>query len=253
MRVLRLCLAGLVAGSALAQAPGGSPDRSPDIESACSRLSAGDASGALRWYRTAAETRALYLQVFRLAEERLRTLARTRTPGTWAVIADADETLLDNSAFQCELEAPPAKKFDPVLWDRWVAEARATATPGAAEFVRAVHRLGGLVIVVTNRVESRHRAATLRNFEALGMVPDAMLLAPDDASTDKNPRFRLVSTQGIPGVAAPPPEVLMYLGDNIEDFPELKQSDPGPAGNFGTLYFVMPNPVYGSWLRNVLR
>lgn len=253
MRVLSLIFAGLVACSALAQAPSGRPGQPPDFASACSRLSAGDASGALRWYRTAAERRALYLQAFQLAEERLRTLAQTRQPGTWAVISDADETLLDNSAFQCELEASLDKKFDPVLWDQWVSAERATATPGAAEFVRAVHRLGGLVIVVTNRVESKHRAATLRNFEALGMVPDAILLATDDAATDKNPRFRVVATQGIPGAAAPPPEIVMYLGDNIEDFPDLKQSNPGPAGNFGSVFFVMPNPIYGSWLRNNFR
>lgn len=252
MRMLSLIFAGLAACSALAQAPSGSSGQAPDFASACSRLSARDASGALRWYRTAAETRALYLQAFQLAEERLRTLVQTRKPGPWAVISDADETLLDNSAFQCAVETSPEKKFDPVLWDQWVAAERATATPGAVEFVRAVHRLGGLVIVVTNRVEAKHRAATINNFEALGMVPDAIFLAPDAVATDKNPRFRLVATQGIPGAAAPP-EIVMYLGDNIEDFPDLRQTNAGPAGKFGSVFFLMPNPIYGSWLRNDFR
>jgi acid phosphatase len=253
MRVLSLIAACLVACSALAQAPGGERRQAPDFSSACNRLGARDASGALRWYRSAAEQRALYLQVFRLAEERLRVLAQSRKPGTWAVIADADETLLDNSEFQCELEASLEKKFDPMVWDQWVAAERATATPGAAEFVRAVRRLGGLLVVVSNRVESKHRVSTQRNFESLGMAPDAMFLAPEEGATDKNARFRSIAMQGLPGAVPPPPEIVMFLGDNIEDFPGLTQSDHGPAGNFGSVFFVMPNPIYGSWLRNTFR
>ena len=252
LRVLSVIVAGLVAGSALAQSSGGAAGQTADFDSACRRLSARDASGALRWTRTAAERRALYLQAFQLAEERLRTLARTRKPGTWAVISDADETLLDNSAFQCTLEATLEKKFDAALWDQWIAAEQATATPGAAEFVGAVRRLGGRLIVVTNRLESKHRAATAKNLEALGMAPDGLLLASSAAATDKNQRFRIAATQGIAGAAAPP-EIVMYLGDNIEDFPDLNQSSPGSAGDFGSVFFVLPNPVYGSWLRNDFR
>ena len=51
---------------------------------------------------------------------------------------------------------------------------RATAIPGSAEFVALVHRLGGRVAVVTNRHEGIC-PATLRNLEALGIRPDAVL------------------------------------------------------------------------------
>lgn len=253
MCVRGLILAGLVAGSALAQAPAGNPGQAPDFPSACSRLEARGASSAIRWYRTGAEVRALFLQAFRLAGERLETLARARTPGTWAVITDADETLLDTSEFQCELELSRDNKFDPALWDRWVAAERGTATPGAAEFVRLVRRLGGLVVVVSNRVGPRQRDATFRNLNALGMAPDALLVAPEVGWRDKKARFESVAKQGIPGAAAPPPEILMYLGDSIEDFPGLTQSNPGAAGDFGGVFIMMPNPMYGSWLRNILR
>jgi predicted secreted acid phosphatase len=44
------------------------------------------------------------------------------------------------------------------------------------------------------------------------------------------------------------------VGDNIQDFPKLSQSlrDEADAafGAFGTRYFVLPNPMYGSWERN---
>jgi predicted secreted acid phosphatase len=46
----------------------------------------------------------------------------------------------------------------------------------------------------------------------------------------------------------------MYLGDNIRDFPRLDQDlRLGPEagyGEFGSVYFVLPNPMYGSWEDN---
>jgi predicted secreted acid phosphatase len=43
----------------------------------------------------------------------------------------------------------------------------------------------------------------------------------------------------------------MWLGDNIQDFPMLTQtlrSGPDSAYNkFGVSYFLLPNPMYGSW------
>jgi len=250
VRLPGLILAACIALPAGAQSPQGVA-AAPDFATSCSRLGE-KGSAALRWYRGAAEVRALFLQAFRLAGERLEALARGKAPGTWAVIADADETLLDTSEFQCELEISRAGKFDPALWDRWVAMERSIATAGAADFVRLVRRLGGLVVVVSNRVEPQHRAATLGNLKALDMAPDALLLAPDYATRDKNSRFKAVATQGIAGRAAPP-EILMYLGDAIGDFPGLTQSNPGMPGDFGAAFIIVPNPIYGSWLGNPLR
>jgi predicted secreted acid phosphatase len=42
-----------------------------------------------------------------------------------------------------------------------------------------------------------------------------------------------------------------FLGDNIRDFPGLGQSvreQPDQAfAAFGTRFFLLPNPMYGSW------
>ena len=51
----------------------------------------------LLWVRTAAEHRAIFLQTFRAAQEKLVGAVQGRAAGTWAVIADADETLVDLS------------------------------------------------------------------------------------------------------------------------------------------------------------
>jgi predicted secreted acid phosphatase len=46
-------------------------------------------------------------------------------------------------------------------------------------------------------------------------------------------------------------DVVLFLGDNIQDFPALGQSlrdEPASAfGAFGSRFFLVPNPMYGSW------
>jgi predicted secreted acid phosphatase len=62
-------------------------------------------------------------------------------------------------------------------------------------------------------------------------------------TSDKNPRFEQVQA-GSNGFA--PTNVLMWIGDNIQDFPALSQGNPDLSA-FGVRYFVLPNPMYGSW------
>ncbi|MFI5257962.1 MAG: HAD family acid phosphatase [Gemmatimonadales bacterium] len=55
----------------------------------------------------------------------------------------------------------------------------------------------------------------------------------------------------------PPLRVLMWVGDNIQDFPALTQaamrSAPASAfDEFGERFVVLPNPMYGSWEGNPL-
>src|SRR3954466_926302 len=54
----------------------------------------------IRWFRTAAEYRAVTRQAYQVAADRLPELARGLAPQSWAVILDADETVLDNSEYQ---------------------------------------------------------------------------------------------------------------------------------------------------------
>jgi predicted secreted acid phosphatase len=61
-------------------------------------------------------------------------------------------------------------------------------------------------------------------------------------------------TQGAAAPGLPPLQLVLWLGDNIQDFPNLDQTlraKPDEAfADFGVLYFVIPNPMYGSWERN---
>ena len=50
-----------------------------------------------------------------------------------------------------------------------------------------------------------------------------------------------------------PLDVVAFVGDNILDFPKLTQAvrQGGTSGfsEFGVRFFLLPNPMYGSWER----
>jgi len=203
----------------------------------------------LRWVRTSAEYRALMLQTFRAAGRQLVIASRGLATGSWAVILDADETVLDNSEYQKRLGAAHARYSDS-SWALWVRESAAPAVPGAVEFTRRVHALGGLVAIVTNRAEPLCEV-TRKNLTEVG-IPADLVLCQTPGVSDKNPRFRLIeSGSARPGI--PPLKVLAWVGDNIQDFPMLTQgarNDPARLAEFGVRYFALPNPMYGSWEKN---
>ncbi len=82
------------------------------------------------------------------------------------------------------------------------------------------------------------------------LVYDAMLCQPDGQAPDKNPRFHLVES-GSAFRLTRPVDVVAYLGDNILDFPGLTQAIRTGASQtfseFGVRFFILPNPMYGSW------
>jgi 5'-nucleotidase (lipoprotein e(P4) family) len=205
---------------------------------------------AIHWSRNSAEHAALFRQTYRLAGEKLRGMAAGRAPGSWAVIMDADETVLDNSTYQKE-RAAIGEGYTSESWNAWVRRIEAAALPGASDFIAAVRTLGGRVAIVTNRTEAVC-PETRENFVRAGIVVDVVLCRPPDSS-DKNPRFGAVQ-QGTADADLPPLEVLMWVGDNIQDFPGLGQNlrmMAGPSyGRFGERYFLLPNPMYGSWESN---
>jgi 5'-nucleotidase (lipoprotein e(P4) family) len=209
------------------------------------------APAAIRWARVSAEHRATFLQVFAMATARVEREAQARAPGTWAVISDADETLIDNSDYQLQ-QAQRGLPFEPASWRAWTARRAATPQPGAAAFLARVRELGGKIAVVTNRaqVECPDTEAVFRDH---GLAYDVILCMPAGGPSDKNPRFEAVA-RGTTPAGLPPLDVVAFLGDNIRDFPGLSQAireQPDSAfALFGVSYFLLPNPMYGSWERN---
>lgn len=206
----------------------------------------------VHWFRTAAEYRALAEQVYRHASRELREGAADRSAGSWGVIMDADETVLDNSEFERRI-AETGEEFEESMWSDWVQEESAEVIPGADRFITLVRDLGGHVAIVTNR-DDELCPATRRNLRALGIEAAAVLCQTD--TSEKEPRFRMVE-DGTAADGLPPLDVVMWIGDNAGDFPGLDQTlrnAPTEAfAPFGERYFVLPNPMYGSWMGNEWR
>jgi 5'-nucleotidase (lipoprotein e(P4) family) len=203
---------------------------------------------AVRWTREAAEHRAVFLQVYRAATAHVEREAAGRAAGSWAVVLDADETVIDNSLYQLE-RAREGRPFDAASWSAWCARREATPLPGAAAFLARVRDLGGRIAVVTNRAAAEC-PDTEAVFRAHGLVYDVMLCRPEAGPSDKNPRFEAVA-RGTTPAGLPPLEIVAFLGDNIRDFPGLDQSirerEDEAFAAFGARFFVLPNPMYGSW------
>jgi len=205
----------------------------------------------IRWFAAAAEQRAAYVQAYRLATSTIEHAAQGRPAGSWGVILDADETTIDNSPYEIQ-QARLGVPYDSVTWDAWVKRGAARALPGVVDFTTRVHALGGHVVIVTNR-DQPYCDVTRQNIIRVGVPADEVLCRTDRANGSKDPRFEAVQHGTAPSVL-PAMDVLMWVGDNIQDFPHLAQSirtapDSALAG-FGERYIVLPNPMYGSWERN---
>jgi acid phosphatase len=173
-----------------------------------------------------------------------------------AAVLDLDETVLDNSPYNAWLTVR-GERFGPTSWSAWVEAAEAAAVPGALEFAQAARRLGVSLFYVSNR-DAPMEAATRRNLEALGLpldaAGDAVLLRGErpEWRSDKSPRYREVARSH---------RVLVLIGDDLNDFvpmprgatPESRRALVDPLRQrFGRDWFVLPNPVHGSWQRAVL-
>ena len=151
--------------------------------SAPAAVAAGNAAAhenlnAVLWLQTALEFEASAVQAYRLAHLQLDAAlpdpmwtAAIEQQGDAsklppAVIVDIDETVLDNSYYQARLIRDNAVFATPT-WDAWVAEARATAVPGAVEFSKYAASKGVAIFYVSNRTANLEEA-TRKNLAALG-------------------------------------------------------------------------------------
>ena len=218
----------------------------PTIQPAPAKTAARALPNEIRWFRTSAEYRALTRQAYAVAGERIPELARGLAAQSWAVVLDADETVLDNSEYQ-RRRAMLDSGYTEASWAKWVNERAAPAVPGAPELTHKVHMLGGRVAIVTNRADSLC-TATRANLQSAGIETDMVLCQPRGEG-DKNPRFRRIQN-GTAVAGIPALNIVAWFGDNILDFPNMSQAarnDPRALDDFGRRFFILPNPMYGSW------
>ena len=205
----------------------------------------------VHWLRGSAEYRAIVIQTYRAALRAAEEASAGRPAGSWAVSVDADETIIDNSGYEVELQRQGRVHTDEA-WAEWVARRARPAVPGAAGFLAGVRNLGGRVAVVTNTQQSRC-ADVAANLDAAKLPYDILVCRADDARDRKESRWRSIAD----GSARPdlgPLEILVWVGDNIQDFPDqsqaLRDADESGFADFGVRYFALPNPIYGTWEKN---
>ena len=199
------------------------------------------------WMQTSAEFRALCYQAFNLARINLDTfLASYSGSKTVAVIVDADETVIDNGAYEAFLIGQDFG-YSSKTWEPWVAAAQAKAMPGAAAFLNYAAAKGVEIFYVTNRKMVGYEA-TKKNLSDLGFpdVDEKHLLLRTDSS-DKQARRDKVAAEY---------EVALLLGDNLNDFSSVfsnkkiaerfAETDKLEA-QWGSRFIVFPNPTYGDW------
>ena len=132
------------------------------------------------------------LQTYRAASASVSTAASGRQANSWAVVLDADETVISNLQYQIE-RAEARQPYTPESWRAWVGRGReATPLPGAAAFLAHVRALSGRIAIVTNRLQSEC-PDTEALFKTHKLVYDVMLCRPDGGRptrTRASPRRR---------------------------------------------------------------
>jgi acid phosphatase len=238
---------------------------------------------ATLWIRQSAEFRSVVEGTFRSALDMLRQgLSRSGWSAEPvqagdvsglppAVVMDIDDTVLDNSAAQARmlLAGTCPGGFD-AAWDAWVAERAAPAVPGALDFIRAARELRDpqgrpvRVFFVTNRecgaragsdASCPQEADTLGNLRALGL--DSPALAEELMLKNEQPAW---GSEKLPRRAqiARDYRIVLNIGDDLADFlPDVRgqslvQREEARCRHrdwWGLRWFVIPNPMYGSWQR----
>jgi 5'-nucleotidase (lipoprotein e(P4) family) len=199
------------------------------------------------WMQASAEYKALSYQAFNLAKMQFdHFLSEHNGDKKIAVVVDADETVIDNSAYQAWL-IDKDFGYSSKTWGEWMDAAKAKALPGATEFLQYVASKGGEVFYITNRKESGLEG-TRKNLQELNFpnVDDQHLMLRTTTS-NKEPRRQAVADNY---------DIALLMGDNLNDFSNdfrvgsLADSDAAVEKNkalFGTTFIVLPNPGYGDW------
>ncbi|HJQ41091.1 MAG TPA: HAD family acid phosphatase [Thermoanaerobaculia bacterium] len=216
------------------------------------------------WVQQGAEYRALALATYDAATRALDTALAdpswnaeegTSDPSQPpAIIVDSDDTVFDNTPFEVR-ELKKGITYDEKDWTQWVAEASRDAVPGAAQFLAHAKSRGVTVFYITNR-DIGEEEGTRQRIANLGFPLEANLDTiltrgeRKEWTSDKSSRREFVAAQY---------RLLLLAGDDLNDFANAR--DQSIADRYkivedkrswwNTKWFMLPNPMYGSWERPI--
>lgn len=218
---------------------------------------------ATLWVQNSAEYEAISKQIYATA---LRNLSLAKEDSYWsaipgkendavrklppAIIMDVDETVLDNSPFQARM-IKSGKSYNTEDWNAWVKEKKAEAVPGADEFARYADEQGIQIFYITNRshdVEDATRENLIsEGFPVSGSMDNILTKGERSNWTSEKVNRRQFISRNF--------RVIMLFGDDLNDFISAKNISREQRSRltaeyseyFGRKWFILPNPVYGSW------
>lgn len=225
---------------------------------------------AVLWMQTSAEYKTLCLQTYDQAWSQLdNMLSKAKHDNDvisaaieqhgfntdklpYAVILDVDETVLDNSPMWGKL-IQSGTGYSLEKWVQWVNKESAEFVPGAEEFINKARAASVEVIFITNRSKEQERH-TINDLQPL-IVTDSQILTSGEKETffstpwtgEKSLRRTSVSKKYW---------IIGMIGDDLGDFiPDIRTMKPEQRiieaakyqQRFGSQWFLMPNPIYGSW------
>lgn len=172
-----------------------------------------------------------------------------------AVILDIDETCVDNILYAVD-SIRTGQFHTTARFAAFVRSGRVAAVPGAREFLEAAHSRGVAIFYITNQrhdIEEPTRANLVKLGFPVDVSRDSVLTVgerPEWNSDKESRRAHVAATH----------RVLLVFGDDFNDFvtaaeKSVEERDALYEANihmFGTKWFVLPNPVYGSWERAIV-
>lgn len=173
-----------------------------------------------------------------------------------AVIFDVDETILLNVGYEADDAAHPGRPYDETRWLDWERTGvdAVAPVPGALDAVKFLRASGVTVIFNSNRNAST-ASSTEAALDHAGFGPvkhgDTLWLKGDLGSGSGKDSRRAAIAQKYCVVA--------MGGDQLGDFSDaftgtpserrLAAERPALGAMFGRVWFVLPNPVYGTGVK----
>lgn len=205
---------------------------------------------ATLWTQKSAEYDALCYQAYNIATERIEAaLKKHKKNGKkLAIVLDIDETVLNNTPFQGTV-IKEGVTFDQALWTEWVKMEKGIPLAGAKEFLTFADKKGIEIFYVSNRDTGAELEATYNNLQKVGIPVKKENMLFKEGKSSKEPRRQKVAEKY---------EITLLFGDNLIDFAEGFEGFEGDKRktnvdtrrtDWGSRFIVLPNPMYGDWLK----
>lgn len=201
--------------------------------------------GAYLWFQHSAEYKALMYQAYNAAESAVARDLKIKRKKKRAVILDVDETVLDNS-YAGAGEIRNNTKWHEGLFGDWVKLKKATALPGARDFVKYLNGKQVEVFFISNRRDDWFEE-TFQNLLAEGFnIKRENLILMGDVKSKESRRAEIEKKY----------EIILLVGDTLLDFhsdfdgksmKERNEVVDQHRQDFGKRFIILPNPMYGDW------